>query len=88
MRSKKSLLVIYKIVRLLFNKLSADDKHYLLNRDNLRQAVKMQLSKKQKSFSHFFLDFQNLYQILHNRHKNMTLIGDLFSEKLAPKIMV
>ena len=39
LRWKKSLLVIYKILRLFVNTLTADDKHYLLNRDNLTQPI-------------------------------------------------
>ena len=51
---KKSLLVICKISRLFPNTLSADGKYSLLNRDNLTQPIQMQLSRKQKTFSHFF----------------------------------
>ena len=36
------------------NRLSADDKHYVLNRDSLTQPIQMQLCEKQKSFSEFF----------------------------------
>ena len=57
MRWKKSLLVIYKIRRLIANALTADDKHYLLNRDNLTQRIKMELSQKQKNFSRSFFAF-------------------------------
>ena len=39
------------------NKLTADDKHYLLHRDNLAQRIQMQLSHKQKTFSGFFFVF-------------------------------
>ena len=56
-RWKKSLLVINKIVGLFVNALTADDKHYLLNRDNLTQPIQMQLSRKQKNFSIFFFAF-------------------------------
>ena len=35
------------------NILTADDKYSLLNRDNLRQPIQMQLSQKQKTFSKF-----------------------------------
>ena len=66
MRQKKSLLVIYKIVRLFFNALTADDKHYLLNRDNLTQTIQMQLYQKQKTFSNFFFAF--LKSILNFKH--------------------
>ena len=33
--------------------LTSDDKCFLLNRDNLRQPIQMQLSEKQKIFSEF-----------------------------------
>ena len=66
MRWKKSLLVIHKIQRLFVNTLTADDKHYLLNRDNLTQPIQMQLSQKQKTFSEFFFAF--LKSILNFKH--------------------
>ena len=45
------------------NTLTADDKYFLLNRDNLTQQNRTQLSQKQKAFSQFFLAFSknNLY---------------------------
>ena len=51
---EKVLLVIYRIVGDFVNALTADDKHYLLNRDILTQPVQMQLSQKQKTFADFF----------------------------------
>ena len=54
---EKSLLVIHKVLRLFVNTLAVNDKHYLLNRDNLTQPIQMQLSEKQKTFSHFFFAF-------------------------------
>ena len=57
MHWKKSLLVIYKIVRLFVNALTADDKHYMFNRDNLAQPIQMQLSQKEKTFSELFFAF-------------------------------
>ena len=48
------------------NILTADDKHYLLNRDNLMQPIQMQLSQKQKTFSEFFFAF--LKSILNFKH--------------------
>ena len=55
--SKKSLLVICKISRLFPNTLSVRGKYSPLNRDNLTQPIKMQLSQKQKPFSQFFAAF-------------------------------
>ena len=39
------------------NTLTADDKYSLLNRDNLPQQNRTQLTQKQKAFSQFFLAF-------------------------------
>ena len=39
------------------NKLTADDKYSLLNRDNLTQPIGTQLFQKEKAFSEFFLPF-------------------------------
>ena len=58
--------MIHKILRLFVNTLIVDDKHYLLNRDNLTQPIQMQLSQKQKTFSEFFFAF--LKSILNFKH--------------------
>ena len=58
--------MIQKILRLFVNTLTADDKHYLLNRDNLAQLNQMQLSKKQKTFAEFSFAF--LKYILNLKH--------------------
>ena len=63
---KKSVLVIHKILRLFFNTFTADDKQYLLNRDNLTQPIQKQLSQKQKIFPEFF--FAVLKSILNFKH--------------------
>ena len=52
--SKKSLLVIWKILKLFLNALSVVDKYSLLNSFNLTQPIQMQLSQKQKAFYEFF----------------------------------
>ena len=58
---QKNSLGIEKIQRLFVNTLTADDKHYLLNRDNLTQPIQIQLSQKQRIFLNFFWHFSNLY---------------------------
>ena len=63
---KKSLLVILKILRQFVNTLTVDEKHYLLNRDNLTQPIQIQLSQKEKIFSQFFFAF--LKSILNFKH--------------------
>ena len=55
--SKNYLLVIWKMLRLFVNTMTAVDKCSLPNRHNLRQPIHMQLSQKLKTFSQFFLAF-------------------------------
>ena len=57
MSRKKSVLGRRKALELFVNTLTADDKYSLLNRDNLTQPIRTQLSEKQKSFYEFFLKF-------------------------------
>ena len=66
MHWKQSLLVTHKILGLFVNTLTVNEKHYLLNRDNLTQQIEMQLSEKQKTFSEFFL--RVLKSILNFKH--------------------
>ena len=54
---KKSLLVIFKILRLFVNTLSAVDKYSLPYREYLMQNIQMQLSQKLKIFSEFLSTF-------------------------------
>ena len=64
--SKKAPLLIYKNGGLFVNTLTANDKHYLLNRDNLTQPIQMILYQKQKTLSQFFFAF--LKPILSFKH--------------------
>ena len=48
-------------VILFVNKFTADDKHYLLKRDNLAQRIQMKLSQKQKTFPEFFFRIFKIY---------------------------
>ena len=65
--------------------LTTDDKHYLVNRDNLTQPIQKPLPTKQKNFSEFFLAF--LKSILNLKHlsKKMTQIADVFPDIPPPK---
>ena len=63
---EKVFLVIHKIVRLFVNTLTVNDKHYLLNRDNLTEPIQIQLSQKKKTFSEIFFPF--LKSILNFKH--------------------
>ena len=52
----KSLLVIWKILRLFVNTFTADEKYFLLNRDNLTELIQMRLSPKQKTYYQLFAE--------------------------------
>ena len=54
---KKSLFLTCQILPLLFITSGADEKYPVLIRDNLTIPIQMQLSKKQKTFSEFFVEF-------------------------------
>ena len=58
--------MIDQILRLFGNTLTVNDKHYLLNRDNLTQTIQIQLSQKQKTFFEFFFAFSK--SILNFKH--------------------
>ena len=53
----KVSLMLCKVLGLFVIRLTADDKHSLLNRDNFLQLLQMQLSQKQKTLSQFFCAF-------------------------------
>ena len=58
--------MVHKILSVFVNTLTVDDKHYLLNRDNITQRIQMQLTQKQKTFSEFLFAF--LKSILNFKH--------------------
>ena len=58
--------MLHKIIRLFVNTITVDEKHYLLNRDNLTEPIQIQLSQKQKTFCEFFFAF--LKSILNFKH--------------------
>ena len=58
--------MIHKILRLFVNTLTVDEKHYLVNRDNLTQTIQTQLSQKQKKFSEILFPFSK--SILNFKH--------------------
>ena len=78
--------MIHKILRLFFNTLTVNEKHYLLNRDNLPQPIQMQLSEKQKTFSEFCFSF--LKSLLNFKHwtkkddpRSLSIFENIVSEK-------
>ena len=51
------MLVLCKMLRLFVNTLTADDKYFLVNRDNLTQSIQILLSQKEKTHSRSFFAF-------------------------------
>ena len=68
--------------------LTTDDKHYLVNRDNLTQPMQKPLPQKKNFFSEFFLAFLKSILNLIHLPKKMTVIADVFPEIPALKNMV
>ena len=78
-----------QISGLSFNTLAADQKHSLLNRENLMQPIGMQLSLKGKTFSQFFfgiIKMQRKFQKLSK--KKITFIVDVFPKLRIHKKVV
>ena len=78
--------MIQKILRLFFNTLTVDEKHYLLNRDNLTKPIQIQFYYKQKAFSDFLVAF--LKSLLNFKHlpkkdepRSRCISGNTGSEK-------
>ena len=80
--------MIHKILTLFANTLIVDEKHYLLNTDNLTEPIQMQLYQKQKSFPEFFFAFSKSILNFNHSPKKMTLIDIALTEIPAPKNMV
>ena len=69
--------------------MTPDGKYSLLNRDNLRQRIQIQISRKQKTFSHFFSAFlKSNLNFEHIQKKKMTLIAELFPKLRTTKNLI
>ena len=80
--------MIHKVLRVFVNTLTVDEKHYLLTRDNLTQAIHIQLSQQQKTSSEVFFSFLKSILNFKRLPKKVTLVPDVFLEITAPKNMV
>ena len=78
--------MICKILGLLVNRLTADDKYSLLNCEELRQAIQMQSFKKRKKFSQFIFAFLKFRSNFEHFEKKMTLIAYVFPKLETPKV--
>ena len=70
------------------NILTADEKHSLLNLDDLTQPIQMQLSQKQKTFSEFPSALMKSRLSFEYFQKRMSLITDVFLKLQTPRNMV
>ena len=77
---KKSPSVWYEILRLFVNAVTADDKYSLSNMRNLLQQFQTPLSKKQKTFSGFFIAFLKCAWNLEHFQKKDEYSGLIISE--------
>ena len=68
-----SLLVISEILGLFVNILTADDKYFLRNSENLRQPTQRHLSIKVKPFSDFSLPFVKSKSIFGHFEMSLTI---------------
>ena len=85
---KPLLLVIFELLRLFVETMTADDKYSLCNIWKFPGLIKMRFPKNLKYFVHFFLNFRNLNQIANILKKEMTLIPYLFRKLQTLKDMV
>ena len=84
---KKSLLLTRKILGLLVNTSSTDEKYPVLNRDNLTTPIQMDLSQKPKSFLSIFcfiFEISAKFWTLLKKTK-MTVIAFVFPKLRTPK---
>ena len=76
--SKTSLLLKCKILGLLVNTLATDEKYPVLNKDNLRIPIEIQLSEKEKNFSRFLAAFLKSSLNFEDFEKKMILTAFVF----------
>ena len=70
----------YEILRPFVNGLTADDKYSSTNMKNLQQQFQTPLSRKEKAFSEFFIEFLKCaWNLAHNKKKDEYPI-QIFSE--------
>ena len=67
------LLVMCEILAVVVNTMTTNKKYPLRNCENLQLPIQMQLSRKQKSFSEFFVAFQE--SALNFKHFNKNIMG-------------
>ena len=84
----KCLLVICEILGVFVNTLTADDKYNLGNCANLQFPITMQLSKKLKTFSQFFVPYLEFTSNFKHFEQKMIFIGNVFPQLLTVEDLV
>ena len=80
--------VIFKILGLFNNPLTADDKYSILIRGNLFENFHIQVYQKQKIFSQFLFAFSKFAFNFQHFQKKIILIADVFLNLRIPKNLV
>ena len=81
--------MISKILGVFVNTFTTVEKYSVLNRDNLKQHLQMQLSQKKKSFLDFPFAFSAFrFNFEHFQEKDDNHIADIFFNLRTPKDMV
>ena len=73
---------------MVVNTLTADDKYSLLNKDNLTQLIRMQLSQKRKAISQYFIAFWKCALNFEHFQKKDDPHNDLFPKLRTPENVV
>ena len=87
-KSEKVFWRICKILRLLVNTLTADEKYSLINRGTLTEAIQVQLTQNKKFFSIFFSILKIYMNFWIFFKKMVTLIADIFPKLRTLKNVV
>ena len=85
---KKSVSVTWKVLKMFINILTTNEKYSLLNRNNLRQQIQVQFSKKEKTFSEFISEFLKCRLNFERFRTKMTFVADVFPKLRTPKNIV
>ena len=76
--------MICKTLGLFVNPLTAEDKYILLNRGNLFQHFRVQLSQKRKILSQFFFKIESKFKKFQKKIEKIFLVSDIVaSENVA-----
>ena len=81
-------MLLGEILGMFFNTLTAQGKYPFEDSKSLPLPFQMQLSEKRKTFSQFFFDYRNLYQVSNILKKMIMVIANVFPKLQTVKILV